>query len=431
MSGDPQLSGTAGDSVAVVGAGVVGLLTAWELRRRGFAVTVMDPQPVSEASFAAAGMLAPTSETQYGQDVLWDLMARSRDEYPQLIADLEAAAGVPSGYLENGTLMVAADAGDRAAVADMVQVQQSHGMDVQPMTGSHLRRSEPGLAPGLSKAWAVPQDHQVDPRILAACVTTALNAPVPESNTAPESDTAPDAKAAPEGATAPPWGPPARWITARVTAIDESTSESDKDQVTVSWVSDAAPTIDTAQFSHVILTPGMGYSGLEGLPARHRLPLRPVHGDVLRLAVTPGQLLPGETHVLHATVRARVAGRAVYMVPREDGGLVVGASSREDSLTGTHAGSVAELLHDAIRVLPAVRDMELVEITSRARPGTPDDRPYLGVLGAHRRVVVSTGYFRHGILLAPLAARLGAALVAGEQLGNEDRRWLEVMDPQR
>lgn len=377
----------------------MGLVTAWRLRLAGHAVTIIDPEPGSEASYAAAGMLAPISEVQYGQDQLWPIMTAAQGEYPELIDSLNRATDSPTGYWENGTLQVAADAADREAAAELVSVQRTHGMAVEPLTSSALRRREPSLAPGLAKAWDVPSDHQVDPRILAAALTAALNADL-------------DATSHPEA------GPPATWVDQRAEAVEQDLTITTDDG-------------EQRSFDRAALVPGLGYQQIAGIPQQHRLPLRPVHGDVLRLRVRPAQLMAGENHVLRATVRAKVSGRSVYLVPRQDGGLVIGASAREDGLTGTHAGSVAELLEDAITVLPAVREMELVEITSRARPGTPDDKPYLGQLSEHSGVVVSTGFHRHGILLAPLAARLTTALLDGAALTEGEREWLAAMSPHR
>lgn len=394
--------------VTVVGAGVVGLLSAWELRRQGHRVTVIAPDIAQGASYAAAGMLAPISEVQYGQDRLYPLMTASRAEYPAFLATLAAAVDAPTGWRENGTILLAADRSDRDAVARLVAVQQAHGMEVEPLTSSALRRREPGLAPGISKGWDVPSDHQVDPRLLADCAVQALQAPL-------------------DGARFPDAGPPADLIQARVTAVHADGAGRTGVRLTLY---DGTELTD----DKILLVPGLGYTDIAGLPEQTPLDLRPVHGDVLRLKVRPGQLLPGEQHIVSATVRATVAGRSVYLVPRADGGLVVGASSREDSLPGTHAGSVQELLDDAVAVLPGVKETELVEITTRARPGTPDDIPYLGRCEQAPDVVVSTGYSRHGILLAPLAARLAAALLSDDgeaALSEEDRRMLAHMSPTR
>lgn len=391
---------------AVVGAGVVGLLTAWQLRVAGHAVTVFDPKPGAEASYAAAGMLAPISEVQYGQQPLWDLMIASNAEYPGLMASLESATDVPTGYRSNGTLLIAADPGDRSLVAELVSVQQAQGMEIHPLTSRELRARESALAPGLAKAWEVPGDQQVNPRQLVRCVTAALNAAL-------------------DPAVFPEAGPPAQWTAQRVSAV-ELTAEQKCELRLETAENDAA-----LVFDHAVISPGLGYEQIAGIPQEHPLDLRAVHGDVIRLRVRTDQR--GNGQVLGATIRAKVRGRSVYLVPRavddplEPHGLVVGASSREDGLPGTHAGSVAELLEDATAVLPAVREMELLEITSRARPGTPDDMPYLGAVEEGRGAVISTGYHRHGILLAPLAARLGAAIVSDEQLSEQDQRFLTTM----
>ncbi|GAB3849803.1 glycine oxidase ThiO [Nesterenkonia populi] len=387
-------------STAVVGAGVVGLLTAWQLRLTGHSVTIFDPAPASEASYAAAGMLAPISEVQYGQEELWPLMAAALEEYPAQMAALQKAVRAPTGYWENGTLLVAADPGDREAVNDLVGVHQSHGMQVEPLTSRALREREPALAPGISKAWKVPGDHQVNPRQLVVALNEALSAEL-------------DPGAFPDA------GPPAAWAAEKVVDIRHELGG-------VQLTTDQDNEHDAAA---AVLVPGLGYSQITGIPRDHpQLRLRPVHGDVLRLRYTDGQLTPGERRLLTSTLRARVSGRQVYLVPREREELVIGASVREDARPGAHAGSVAELLADAIAVLPAVRDMELHEITARARPGTPDDRPYTGLLSPD--VVVSTGYSRHGILLAPLAARLTAGMLNGT-LTEQDRAHLEATDPRR
>ena len=153
-----------------------------------------------------------------------------------------------------------------------------------------------------------------------------------------------------------------------------------------------------------VLAAGLGHRGIGGAATAVEVPLRPVHGDVLRLRVRPEQLLPGESHLITRTVRGLVHGRQVYLVPRADGTLVVGASAREDGLAGTSAGAVLDLLADAAAILPAVRECELVEITTAARPGTPDDAPRVLAVPEAPGAVVATGFHRHGILLAPWAA---------------------------
>jgi len=182
-----------------------------------------------------------------------------------------------------------------------------------------------------------------------------------------------------------------------------------------------------------LLPPGAALAAIDGLPAGARPPLRPVHGDILR-----ARLPDGAPPLLERTVRGLVHGVPVYLVPRADGTVVVGATSREDGLTGAAAGGVFRLLRDAQALVPGVADLELVEVMARARPGTPDDVPCLGRARARDGgpvpgLVVSTGYFRHGVLLTPLAARLAAQLVTGASGADPaaDAAHLATADPQR
>jgi glycine oxidase len=157
-----------------------------------------------------------------------------------------------------------------------------------------------------------------------------------------------------------------------------------------------------------------------------------VHGDILRLRV-PEHLRP----LLTATVRGLVHGVPVYIVPRRDGTVVIGATQREDALAasgpgadrdgaGVSAGGVYQLLRDAQVLVPAVAELELLESTARARPATPDNAPLLGRVqfpgtrGQVNGLIVATGFFRHGVLLTPAAATICRDLMDG----HEDPRWL-------
>ena len=163
--------------VVVAGAGLIGLATALELRRRGAAVTVADPQPAWGATRAAAGMLAPVAETQYGQERLYPLMRASAEEYPRFVERVAAATGLATGYRTEETLVVAADAADARSLSDLASHQIASGMDVEEISTREARSMEPALAPRLGGAVRIVSDRQVDPRMLAAAMVEALNAP--------------------------------------------------------------------------------------------------------------------------------------------------------------------------------------------------------------------------------------------------------------
>ncbi|MCG7421843.1 FAD-dependent oxidoreductase [Micrococcus sp. ACRRV] len=370
--------------VAVVGAGIIGLTAAVRLRAAGHAVTLIAPEldtagrphAVAGATHAAAGMLAPLAETQFSQDALAPLLQAGWKGWPLLVDLLAGFSDVGTGFRAEGSWIVAADPSDVLAWEHVLAHASALGRRVEPVAVRALRRAEPALAPGLAAGFDAPDDHQVDPRRAAAACLAALVA-----------EAGPDGGPLPAGA-----GPAARLVSGTVTSTDPVGSG-----VGLTLESGAAIDADAA-----VLAAGLGHRGIGGA-ATAEVPLRPVHGDVLRLRVRPEQLLPGEDHLITRTVRGLVHGRQVYLVPRADGTLVVGASAREDGLAGTSAGSVLDLLADAAAILPAVRECELAEVTTAARPGTPDDAPRVEVVpGAP--VVVATGFHRHGILLAPWAA---------------------------
>jgi len=369
---------------AVIGAGIVGLGIAWTLLRSGRRVTLIDPSPAQGATFAAAGMLAPVSEYHYQEENLLTLTLESA----ALWEGFAAPFGPLSGYRATPTLVVGFDAADRAALADLQAVQRAHGLDVQAVPLREARRMEPLLSPQLSGAFLTPGDHQVDPRVLHARMLEAFRQ---AGGTVVE-----------ERAEALHWA-----------ADDDGGASADR----VTGVLLASGRVVTAV--EVVVANGLASPELRRLPDGLDLPLRPVHGDILRLRV-PERLRP----FLTATVRGSVRGVPVYLVPREDGTVVIGATQREDGQSGVSAGGVHQLLRDAQLLVPAVAELELDEITARARPGTPDNAPLLGRVasvggGEVAGLVIATGFFRHGVLLTPVAARAVLDLLDG----HDDGRW--------
>jgi len=151
----------------------------------------------------------------------------------------------------------------------------------------------------------------------------------------------------------------------------------------------------------VVVAAGCATAALTGLP------IRPVKGQVLRLRA-PGRAAPGFRHV----IRGHADGRSVYLVPRVDGEVVVGATAEERGDLTVTAGAVLELLRAATDVLPELGEYELVEARAGLRPGTPDNAPLLGPLPGRPDVLVASGHHRNGIVLTPLTADLVADLLA-------------------
>lgn len=370
--------------VAVIGGGIIGLGIAWEAQRAGHSVTVIDPAPVTGATFAAAGMLAPVSELHYQEEALLKLTLASAARWPAFVSSLPD--GLPTGFNTSATLVLGGDPADRQALSDLRDVQLSYGLEVSQLSIREARALEPMISPQISCAYKVEADHQVDPRAMASALRAALAA----------GEIA-------RGSSA------SCLIEQTATALLHQDPSNTHSRVTGVLLDDGRE----VHAREVIVANGLGSPALAGLPDGLNLPIRPVYGDILRLGV-PEHLRPLTT----ATIRGMVRGLPVYLVPREDGTVVIGATSREDHNAGVSAGGVHQLLRDAQVLVPAVAELELLECTARARPGTPDNAPLLGrVAGIDGRdipgLIIATGFFRHGVLLTPITANIVRQLLGG------------------
>ena len=340
--------------VVVVGAGVAGLGVAWALARRGHAVRVLDRgEPGRGASWAAAGMLAPGAEIGFDELDLYALGRDSLARWPAFARELEAAAGRPVGYRTEGTLVAADDRDSARALRRLYRFQREHGVPVEWLTGDEAAELEPLVSPRIPGAILSPDDHQVDNRavvdaLLAACraagVELAANAPV----------------------RAVEAGPLVHLQSGHPVGADA-----------------------------VVIAAGVGSAGIAGLDPPP--PVRPVKGQALALRMTDA-----------LRVERVVRGPRAYLVPKSDGRLVVGATSEDVGPdTALTAGGLYRLLEGAVRVVPGVEEMEIVETWVGLRPASRDHAPILG-RARTPGVVYATGHYRHGILLLPATAELVA-----------------------
>ncbi|MGW2398771.1 glycine oxidase ThiO [Kitasatospora sp. NPDC001664] len=354
--------------VLVIGGGIIGLAVAWRTAQRGLAVTVVDPEPGRGAAQVAAGMLAPVTELQYGEEPLLRLGMASNDRYADFVAELTDLTDLETGYRRTGTLAVALDSDDREELRELHAFQQRLGLESHWLTGREARKLEPMLAPGVRGGLHVTGDHQVDGRRLAAALVLACE----RSNVTLTRSAAVELVVADGRATG-----------ARLSSGEE---------------------VAAAQ---VVLAAGPQSHRLPGLPDGVLPPVRPVKGQVLRLRV-PSAYAP----FLSRNVRAVVRGQHIYLVPRADGELVIGATSEEQGYdTTVTAGGVYELLRDAHELVPGLTELPLVETGAGLRPGSPDNAPLLGPT-ALPGLVAATGHYRNGVLLTPVTADLTADYLA-------------------
>nr|WP_246114005.1 glycine oxidase ThiO [Streptomyces montanus] len=366
-------SGTS--DVLVIGGGIIGLVTAWRAAQRGFATTIVDPEPGGGAAQVAAGMLAAVTELHYGEQTLLGLNLASARRYPEFAAELTEATGHDLGYRQCGTLAVALDADDRAHLRELHALQRQSGLDSEWLNGRECRRLEPMLAPGVRGGLRVDGDHQVDPRRLAKALVVACERAGVVFHRA--------------------WAGRLSVARGRATGI-----------VTTDGTELAA--------GQVVLAAGSLSGQLAGVPDDVLPPVRPVKGQVLRLTV-PKRHAP----FLSRTVRAVVRGSHVYLVPRESGELVIGATSEELGWdTTVTAGGVYELLRDAHELVPGITELPLTETRAGLRPGSPDNAPMLGPTELDG-LLLATGHFRNGVLLTPVTGDAMAHVLTTGELPDE------------
>jgi glycine oxidase len=372
--------------VVIAGGGVIGTAIAWRAAAAGLDVVVVDPECGDAASLVAAGMLAPVSESLFGEDALLRLNLLALRRFPAFAAELEEVTGRQVGLRREGTLAVAFDSGDRAALARLTAFRRSAGLDAEEIDGRACRGLEPFLAPDVRGGVLCAGDWSIDNRRYAAALGAAMRSAG------------------------------ARVVRDRVTAVRARGGRVCGVQLAGSG---GADTIDGGA---VVVAAGCWSGGIDGLPDAVRDAVRPVKGQLLRLRVPAGM-----PPVISHTVRAAVQGRDVYLVPRADGEVVVGATSEErgHDLSVT-AGAVHDLLHDAMSVLPVTSELIVAETCAGLRPGTPDNGPVLGPAGL-AGLLMATGHYRNGVLMSAVTADAAVACLTGQRPAAE---W-EPFSPRR
>jgi glycine oxidase len=354
-------AGSDASDVAVVGGGVMGCAVALRLAQRGAKVTVIERGiPGAEASSAAAGMLAPQMEAD-GPGPMLELGLASRALYPALAAELGAATGIDIGYVRSGVLAVALDGAEEQALAARCVWQEARGLPVEALPGAAARALEPALGETVRGALRFPDDAQVSPPALARAFSQA---------------------AAAAGA---------RFLQGRYVR-----------RVRVEGGAATGVDLDgeTLAAGAVVVAAG-SWSGLvegAGVPASV---VRPARGQLVAIETRP----PLFRHVVAARGRG-------YLVPRRDGTVIAGSTVEMVGFRKeVTVGGLAEILHLARTLVPALAEAPVMSSWSNFRPYTEDHLPVLGPTPV-RGLVLATGHHRNGILLAPVTAAAIADLVA-------------------
>ncbi len=351
------------ESVAIVGAGLIGTAIAYELAKRGAAVTVFDrAEPARAASWAGAGMLAPFSE-ELPDRALLELCRASLAAYPAFVDELRTRTGLDPHLLPYGTLHVALDAAALHRFDALAAVYARNGGEVTVLDRAQTLEREAAVARTVRGSLFIANEAQVDNRRLGRALVAGCTA-----------------------------------LGVRFEQTTDLALETDARRVR-----GLRSTRGFVPAATVVNAAGAWAGAIEGVPAEARVPVFPVAGEMLALAVP------------HAFVRSLIWHGHTYLVPRDDGRLLIGATVIDRGFDNrVTAAGLRSLLDAALLAAPALGNFAVVETWAGLRPATPDKRPYLGATPLEG-YYVAAGHYRNGILLTPITARAIADLVLAGQ----------------
>lgn len=354
------MSESRGD-VVVVGAGLIGLAIAFELAERGASVRVFDrAEPGRAASWAGAGMLAPYAEAAHN-DKLLELCIESLREYPAFVQRAIAAGGCDPQLQLGGVAHAAFDELELERLRRTANDLSARGVECAVLDRNAMLAAEPWLGPRVTGGMLVSGEGCVDNRRLGRSLVGACET---------------------------------RGVT--IARVSELALECDGRRVL-----GVATDLGFIPARAVVNACGAWSGDLPGVPEACRPPIEPVKGQMLALAV-PDALAHRPTWLPGA-----------YVVPREDGRLLVGATAERAGFDQrVTAAGIESLLAAVLAAAPGLADFTVTETWAGLRPGTPDGLPFLGETPLEG-FFLATGHFRNGILLAPVTARLVADAVEG------------------
>jgi len=353
--------------VVVIGGGVIGLTIARALAHRGAGeICLIERASLGhEASFAAAGMLAPQAEAN-SQDDFFRLACQSRDLYPDFASSLYDETGIDVELDTTGTLYIALTYHDLVEIEKRYEWQTAAGLEVEKLTASQALQLEPCLSQSVRGALRFPRDLQVENRRLLSALANSV------------------AKLG-------------------VTVLSGTTVESVKiERDEVRGVHTLRGFISCP---NVVVAAGTWSSLLKlSQPSEKRaMMVDPVRGQMISFDARP-QLT---RHVIYSP--------RGYIVPRRDGRLLAGSTSEHAGFAKqVTAGGISAILQHAQEISPSVSALPIVDTWAGLRPRAPDSLPVLGPCDEIGGLFYATGHYRNGILLAPVTGDLIAeAVVTG------------------
>lgn len=348
--------------VVVIGGGIIGLTIARALALRGVSDVCLIERGAlgTEASFAAAGMLAPQAEAD-GEDDFFRLACRSRDLYPSLAAALLEETGIDVELDTTGTLYLALNRHDQEEIEKRYNWETRAGLAVELLNAAEARDLEPSISTSTLGALRFPKDVQVENRRLLNALANSVSKLGPTIFTE--------------------------------TNVDGLLTEGSR----LTGVQTSRGVISCAK---VVIAAGTWSSFIQHAP--RTLPIEPVRGQMVCLEAKP-QLT---RHVIYS--------KRGYIVPRHDGRLLAGSTSEKAGFAKhVTAGGISSILDNAREISPSISTLPIVDTWAGLRPRSSDGLPVLGACDEIDGLFYATGHYRNGILLAPITGELiSEAIVA-------------------
>ncbi|NES74945.1 MULTISPECIES: glycine oxidase ThiO [Okeania] len=354
-------------NILIIGGGIIGLSIAIELTLRGAKVTVISRDFQQTATNAAAGMLAPQAEAIPPGKML-DLCLKSRALYPEWVKKIESISGIKTGYWPCGILAPVYAEKDRENYA-------LQNLNYQWLNQAEIHQYQPGLGLEVIGGWSYPEDGQVDNRYLYESTIAAAKE-------------------------------------LKIDILEGIVIEIIRQKGKIQSIKTS---IGELQAEHYVLATGAWSQEL--LP----IPVFPRKGQMLSLKI------PSDIARENLPLQQVLFGTESYIVPRQDGRIVIGATNENVGFSeGNTAAGIQELLGNAIRLYPSLKNYKILELWWGFRPNTPDEMPILGTSN-YDNLTIATGHYRNGILLTPVTALLIADLI----WNNKSARLLDAFNCSR
>lgn len=354
----------------IAGGGLIGASIALELAQVGLRVGLFDAQePGREASWASAGIISAAPENPSAIPLL-PLARASATLYPTFVEILKEITGNDVGYRPYGTLEALLRGNVREELSTLIAVHHGLGLKAEALSTEEARNLEPVLSEHTEAAILRPEEASVDNRALTRAVLNAAQARGAEIYA--------------EAAVQSLWLEGSRCVGVKLS----------QDKISARWT---------------VVAAGCFSSRIRG--AEVYAPVVPAKGQMAALRSDK------------VTIRRTLWSDNVYLVPRNDGRILAGATVEHVGYDRTvTAGGIQKILAAAIELAPLLEDARIEETWAGLRPDTPDHLPILGPVDVDA-LLFATGHFRSGVLLAPLTAQLIREWIMSQQISVDCQRF--------